>query len=119
MAIYAFAPFIFMLSTVNREILIIVISEIIGWPTHIGAVTNYAIGLKSLCFVILTGFCPVIGFLAGKAVGWRIGKITSYVAFRTILNLVPLCQREEQVIRCSSRPKPGRPCLIVANLTFC
>ncbi len=119
MAFRALVPFSFVISTVYREIALVVLSKIKGRPTSVGGVADNAVRRKIAGFVIGACSCLKIRGMASKTVGGCICKITPDMALRTIVDLVSFRQWEEKVICATSRPKPIRTRWIMAIFTIC
>jgi hypothetical protein len=107
MTIRALVPFSFVFTAVYGEIILIMPRVIYRDPSRVCAVTHRTVGRKITRLVIGTGGSPEIGFVTGETVGRRIGKTTPGVASGTVIDLMPLGQREKQVTGTTRRPEPA------------
>lgn len=107
MTIRALVPFSFVFTAVYGEIILIMPRVIYRDPARVCAVTHRTVGRKITRLVIGTGGSPEIGFVTRKTVGRRIGKITPGVASGTVIDLMPVGQREKQVAGTARRPEPA------------
>ncbi len=99
-------PFPFMLATVNGEIRLVMLCEVIGGPAGIRGMADNAVGWEIAGFMVRTGSCLIISRMTSKAVRRRIHKIPSDMAFRTLVYRMSFGQREEQMVCSASCPKP-------------
>ena len=108
MAFRALIPFALVFSTKNGEIQLVVLRKITRVPAGFGGVASLAIGREIAGLMVWTRCSPKISFVTRKTIRRRVGKIPTHMTPRAIIDQMPTCQREKQVIGRSSHPLPFR-----------
>ena len=103
-AICTLRPLPQMLAAVNGKILGIVLRVFCGHPIQIGRVAGGAVVGEIGLNVVRVGGSLKILLVASDAIGRRIGKIATYMAFRAVRYFMPFCQGEKVVIHLVGSP---------------
>lgn len=102
-AIGTLRPLAAMLAAVNRE-KSVMLSIFSGHPPYVCGVAFRTTGYKTCALMIGVKSIFVIRLMAGKAIGWRSGKISRTVASGTVPDVMPFFQGEEPVVDAFGRP---------------
>ena len=107
-AFRALIPFALVFSTEDGEIQLIVLGKIARIPARFDGMASLAIGWEIARLMVWTCSSPKIGFVTGKTVRRRVGKIPAYMTPIAIVDQMPARQRKKQMVSGPCHPLPIR-----------
>jgi hypothetical protein len=114
-AIRALIPFSFVFSAKNGEIQLVVLRKITRVPAGFGGMAGLAVGWEIARLMVGAGGGPEIRLMTSKTIGRGIGKVSSNMTARAIIDQMPTRQWKKQVIGSPGHPFPFGQGQIVAS----